>query len=165
MEGVPVNIQHQPRLRRLRTMDGSADPGLASGFAEREQHSFLPTVAEEKARSAFLQPLPASRAVNSVDDGLRFSSSPTLLEVPHRQEMEDDWLLQLSRIQHEGLCEASRVWDEFWEKANAEAASVQSTEDLLKIFLKYESEFMRRWEDVVVATAQKMRGVRDGHVF
>jgi hypothetical protein len=79
--------------------------------------------------------------------------------------MEDDWLLHVSRIQHEGLCEASRVWDEFWDKASTEAASAKSAEDLPNVLSKYEGEFKRHWEGVVAATAQKMRDVRAGHVF
>ncbi|KAK4105239.1 hypothetical protein N658DRAFT_393339, partial [Parathielavia hyrcaniae] len=157
LEGVPVNLQHHSGLRRLRTIGGPTDPSLSSGLDDREYRSYLSTVAEDKAAYVFSQPSPASRAVGSVDDVSLFSSSPTLLERPTRQEMDDEWLLHVSHTQNVGLCEASRVWDEFWERASGEAASAQNAEDLSSALSKYESEFMRRWEGVVAATAQKMR--------
>ncbi|KAK4128515.1 hypothetical protein N657DRAFT_667752 [Parathielavia appendiculata] len=165
LEGMRVNLQHRPGLRRLRTIDNPRDPSISFELDDRVHRTFLSTVAEERAGSMFSQPLPSLRPLRSADDASLVSSSPTLLERPTRQEMEAEWLLYVAQIQHEGLCEASRVWDEFWEKANDDVASARSAEDLSSVLSKLESDFMRRWEGVVAATAQKMRDVRVDPVF
>jgi hypothetical protein len=161
LEGVPVNTHHQPRLRRLRTIDDVLNPSLPAGFIDdKGRQSFLSSVAEENIGFSSSQPRPASRARGPVDDAFFFSSSPTLLEPPSNQETGDDWLLQVSQAQHQGLCEASRAWDEFMERAGAEVASADCSRDLSEVLAKYEGEFTRRWEGVVAGTAQKMRGIR-----
>lgn len=85
-----------------------------------------------------------------------------MIELPTRQEMEDDWLLRISQIQHEGLCEASMVWDEFMGKASVEMASMESSGAVSDVLAKYEGEFARRWDTVLAATAQRMRDARAG---
>jgi hypothetical protein len=159
LEGVPVNTQHQPRLRRLRTVNDSPDPRQSVGLTDTERQTFLSSVAEEKSGYGFSQPEPASR---SIDEGFLFSSSPTLLERPAGHETEDDWLLQFSQIQHQGMCEASRVWDDLMERAGKEVASAETSRELSEVLSKFEGEFARCWNGVVVATAQSMREVRVG---
>lgn len=163
LEGVPVNTHHQPRLRRLRTINDALNPSLTAGFVDdKGRPSFLSSVAEENAGFSFSQPQPASRAGGHVDDAYFFSSSPTLLEPSSNQEMGDDWLFQVSQVQHQGLCEANRIWDELMERADTDVASAESSRDLFELLSKYEGEFARRWEGVVAGTVQKMRGVRAG---
>ncbi|KAK4043128.1 hypothetical protein C8A01DRAFT_13289 [Parachaetomium inaequale] len=159
LEGVPVNTQHQPRLRRLRTVDDTPDSRQPVGFTDTERQSFLSSVAEEKSRYGFSQPEPASR---SIDEAFLFSSSPTLLERPTRHEAEDDWLLPASQIQHQGMCEASRVWDDLMERAGKEVASAEPSRELSEVLSRFEGEFARRWDGVVAATAQNMTEVRVG---
>jgi hypothetical protein len=163
LEGVPVNTHHQSRLRRLRTIDGALNPSLPAGFVDdKGRQSFLSSVAEENVGFSFSQSRPASRTRGPVDDAFFFSSSPTLLEPPSNQETEDEWLFHVSQVQHQGLCEASRIWDEFMETARTEVASADCSRDLSEVLAKYEGEFARRWEGVVAGTVQKMRGVRAG---
>jgi hypothetical protein len=139
------------------------DPTLAAGFVDSKgRQSFLSSVAEENVGFSFSQPGPASRTRGTTDDAFFFSSSPTLLEPPNNQEMGDDWLLQVSQAQHQGLCEASRIWDDLMERAGAEVASADCSRDLLELLARFEGEFARRWEGAVAGTVQKMRGVRTG---
>ena len=159
LEGVPVNLQQQPRLRRLRTIDDVLSSSPSAGADKMERWSLLSSVEEEKVGFAFSQP---EAARGSIDNVSFFSSSPTLLEMPTRHEMEDGWLLQVSQIQHQGLCEASRIWDEFTETVALEAAAVERSEDLSSVLSKYEGEFARRWEGIVAVTAGKMREVQRG---
>lgn len=160
LEGVPVNIQRQLRIRRLRTVNDALSSSQSAGIGNEEKPPSLSRVDEEGAGFAFSQPELARR---SIDDVSLFSSSPTLREILPRQEMEDDWMLQVSQIQHQGLCEASKVWDEFMERSSLEAASAERSEDFLAVLSTYEDEFLRRWEGVVAATVGKMRTVQRGN--
>ncbi|KAK3905254.1 hypothetical protein C8A05DRAFT_12932 [Staphylotrichum tortipilum] len=161
LDAVPVNIHRQPRLRRLRTFHDAPDPGHGLVADSEEYSSLLPSVAEEQQRLAFSQPELVSRAVGYANNVYSFSSSPTLLEVPTRQyPPDDDWLIQVSQIQQEGLCEASRVWDDLMRRADGEVASADSSQDALSVLAKFEAEFARCWEVSVASTAHKMRQVR-----
>ncbi len=161
LEAVPANNQRQPRLRRLRTIHDAAEPRHFPAADSQEYSSFLSNVAEEQENLAFSQPELVSRAVGYANDVYSFSSSPTLLEVPTRRDVpDDDWLIHVSQIQHEGLCEASRVWDELMKRADAEAAAVDGSQDVLGAMAKFKAEFDRCWEVSVASTAQKMREAR-----
>jgi hypothetical protein len=151
---VPVNTQHQPGLRRLRTTDHALGLNPSASFKDNEENSLLYNVAEETSRHSFSQPEPASKAV---DDVFLFSSSPTLFERPTEFEMRDDWLIQILQIQQQGLYEASKIWDEFMDRASKEVAVAEPSRDLPGVLSRFEAEFMRRWEGVVAATAQNMR--------
>jgi hypothetical protein len=139
------------------------DPSLAVGFVDdKGRQSFLSSVTEENVGYSFSQPRPASRARGPADDTLLFSSSPTLLEPSSNQEMGDDWLLHVSQAQHQGLCEASRIWDDLMERAGTEVASADCSRDLSELLSRFEGEFARRWNGVVAGTVHRMRGVRTG---
>ncbi|KAK3295164.1 uncharacterized protein B0H64DRAFT_141016 [Chaetomium fimeti] len=156
LERIPVNAQHQPGLRRLRTANHALDTSPSAGFNYNEENPLLSSVNEEKSRHgfSFSQPNLASKGT---DDVFLFSSSPTLFEQPTERELRDDWLIQCSQIQHQGLCEASKIWDEFVDKANKEMAAAEPSRDLSDVLSRFEDEFTRRWEGVVSATAQNMR--------
>ncbi|KAH6843108.1 hypothetical protein B0I37DRAFT_408020 [Chaetomium sp. MPI-CAGE-AT-0009] len=156
LERVPVNTQHQPRLRRLRTASHALDISPSTGFNDNEENSLLSNITEEKNRHplSYSQPKPASKGT---DDIFHFSSSPTIFEQPTEDEVRDDWLIQSSQIQHQGLCEASKVWDEFMDKAGKAMAAAEPSRDLSDVLSRFEDEFTRRWEGVVAATAQNMR--------
>jgi len=159
-EAVPANIQRQPRVRRLRTIHDAPDPRQFPAPDSQESSSFLPHAAEEHEGLAFSQPELVSRAVGYANDVYSFSSSPTLLEAPTRQDAPDeDWLIQVSQIQHEGLCEASKVWENLMRRADMEVASVDGSQDALGVLAKFEAEFARCWEVSVASTAQRMREV------
>lgn len=153
---VPINTQHQPRFRRLRTTDHALDPRSSPNFKGNEENSLLYNVTEDKATHGFSQPELASKAA---DDAFLFSSSPTLFERPTEDEMRDGWLIRGSQIQHQGLCEATKIWNEFMDRASKEVAVAEPSRDLSDVLSKFEDEFMRRWEGVVAATAQNMRHV------
>ncbi|KAK4154778.1 hypothetical protein C8A00DRAFT_42519 [Chaetomidium leptoderma] len=159
LEGVQSNMQHQPRLRRLRTTNDTLNPSLPAGLDDTQHQTFLSSVAEQNTGSAFSQPEPVSRDAGSIDDAHLFSSSPTLIDSSMRQGMENDWLLRVSQIQHQGLCEANRVWDDFMERGGSEVALAESSEDAAYVLSKLEDDFTRRWEGVVAATTRRMREI------
>ena len=82
--------------------------------------------------------------------------------MPTNPEMEEGWLVQVSHIQHQGLCQASQVWDDLMEKAGLEVALAEGSEDISEVLSKFEHEFAQRWGEVVATTAGKMREVRRG---
>lgn len=156
------NTQYGMGMRRIRTINDASSQELPGGFDDRGYQSFPFAPAERQVETAFSQPEATPRMVWPSDDASITSSSQTLIELPPKQEMEDDWLLRISQIQHEGLCEASMVWDEFMGKADAEMASMESSGAVADALGKYEGEFARRWDTVLAATAQRMRDVRAG---
>ena len=161
LEAARANTQHQSGLRKLRTIDdrlGSSSSPSAE-FAEREHRSLLSDIETGQPGFAFSQ---AGSARGPVDRVSPFSSSPALFKMLTNPEMEDDWLVQISHIQHQGLCEASRVWDDLMEKASLEVASAESSGDMSEVLSKFKLEFSRRWEDVVATAAREMREVRRG---
>ena len=161
LEGVRANTQHQPGLRRLRTIDdrlGSSSSPSAE-FAEKEHRSLLSGVEAGQPEFRFSQ---TGSARGLVDHVSPFSSSPTLLKMPTNPEMEEGWLVQVSHIQHQGLCQASQVWDDLMEKAGLEVALAEGSEDVSEVLSKFEHEFAQRWGEVVATTAGKMREVRRG---
>ncbi|KAL2018252.1 hypothetical protein VTK56DRAFT_1006 [Thermocarpiscus australiensis] len=169
-----VLARHQARLRRLRTISAASGSDFSAGFNGKgalfgrglrttadEVDRFLPTgLAEGEVESAFSQPETTSQGVPPAGDAFITYSNPDLLGVTAKQEMEDEYLLQISLIQHEGLCEASRIWDDFTEKACAEIESTKSSTVVFDVLSKYEQEFVQRWDNIVAATAQKMRAAR-----
>ncbi len=161
LEGVRANIQHHSGLRRLQTVDGGlgSSSSPSAEVAEKEHRSLLSRAEAGQPGFPFSQ---TGSARGPVDDMSPFSSSPTLLKMPTNPEMEDNWLMQVSHIQHQGLCEASKVWDDLMEKASLEVASAESSEDISKVLSKFEHEFAQRWGDVVASTVGKMREVRRG---
>jgi hypothetical protein len=103
-----------------------------------------------------------STAVNddSVGDYCDIDHGNDLLEVLDRQELGENWLLQLFQIQHEGLCEAGRIWDELLARGAADTASAKGPEELVRILSKFEGEFVKSWDAIVSTTARKMREVQ-----
>lgn len=160
LEGVPTSANHQAGLRRLRTIDDVARPELLSRADESDHHGFPASLAGSKGQSSASQPATIPGVAGPVDDFFVPSSSPTLFELPNRQEIDDKLLLRVSQIQHDGLCEASRLWDDFMGRASREMASAENPISVTEVLSKYEGEFVRRWEWVVAATAQKMRLAR-----
>ncbi|KAK3303531.1 uncharacterized protein B0T15DRAFT_278201 [Chaetomium strumarium] len=155
LEGVPAAVRHQSTLRRLQTIDDISRPSMSTGFDGVDfQH------CSENARVAFSQPETSSKTGGSVDDASIPASSQTLFDLPLIPN--DDWLLRVSEIQLEGLCEARRIWDEFMERSGVKAASTESLTDLSKALAKFESEFTRRWDEAVSGTLQQMRDIRSG---
>ncbi|KAL2133468.1 hypothetical protein VTI74DRAFT_2310 [Chaetomium olivicolor] len=157
--GLPVNIQYRVPLQRLRTGDRASERTLTPGPEEKENQFCLSSVAEEEL-GFYSQTEMTSRSPGMTDYDFLLSSGQTLVEPPAKQEMDDDWLMGVSQIQHQGLCEASRVWDEFMGKGAAEVASVEDAKDLSDALSKFEGNFTKRWEEAVAATARKMSEVR-----
>jgi hypothetical protein len=153
--GVQATNQHQSRLRRLRTIDDGPGSSQLARVSD-DEHRSLAVVEEEGAKLVFSQQEPV-RA--SADDVSLSSSSPTLPGWPNKEQTEDEELAQIISIQQQGLCEASRVWEDLTARVTAEG-SRDGSETLSKL----EHEFLRRWEGVVAATAQQMREVRLGRV-
>jgi hypothetical protein len=143
-------------------MDDASNPELSAGFDGRSNQPFAFTTAEGQMESAYSQPELTSRATWPSDDASITSSSQTLLELPNRHDMEDDWLLRISQIQHEGLCEASMVWDDLMGRASVDTASMDRPVAVSDVLAIYEGEFARRWDAVLGATGKKMREARVG---
>ncbi len=159
LDGVQGSTQHQTQLRRLRTVDDGLGLSPSARFDDTEHRSLLTTLEEDRAKVAFSQPGPTR---GPIDDVALFSSSPTLLGLPTKQELVDEWLVEISHIQHQGLCEATRVWEDLMGRAAVDVASAKSSGDVSDVLSKFEQEFVRRWEGVVATTAGKMRQVRPG---
>ncbi|KAH6618117.1 hypothetical protein B0J18DRAFT_271825 [Chaetomium sp. MPI-SDFR-AT-0129] len=152
--GMSLDTRRQSGLRRLRTIDSGLASNLPPDFSSQEQHSLLSSVPERGVHG-FSQPLPGS-------DTFLFSSSPTLLGRPGRGELALEELLLVSQIQHQGLCEASKIWADFMDMVGEELAPVETMEDFLGVLSKFEDEFGRHWDDIVVATTQRMGEVYGG---
>lgn len=153
---VPVNAQHRSGPRRLRTTDHALGTNPSTSFNGNQESPLLFNVTEEKTRHWYSQPEPSLKGTG---DSFLFSSSPTLFERPTEGETKDDWLIRCSQIQHQGLCEASKIWNEFMDRAKKEVAAAEPSRDLSDVLSKFEDEFTRRWEEVVAATAQNMRRI------
>lgn len=166
-EGVSTAAGHRDRLRRLRTIDDASDPEMSTGCGDMGYRPSPTGFHEGRVVSAFSQTEMDHRIAMPLDNASIPSSSPTLLEMPARQDIEDEWLLRISRIQQEGLLEASKIWDDLMERASTEIVSMDSPGAAAGILLaKYEGEFVRRWGAVLAATAQKMRESRvESYVF
>jgi hypothetical protein len=145
-------------LEGSRTVDDALEPAhLAQAYSQGL--GYIPAGGfGNRPSSAFSQTETALGSGGYLDDASLISSSQTLLEPPAEQETTDeDWLMRISQIQHQGLCEASGVWEEFMAKAGVEVESKALSMDVSEVLLRYEGEFTRRWEEVVKSTAQKMR--------
>ncbi|AEO58802.1 hypothetical protein MYCTH_53690, partial [Thermothelomyces thermophilus ATCC 42464] len=154
LEGFSVDKQRPARIRRLVTIDNASYSRQPSEFDEKIQQSPLFNAFEETRGHV---PPKSESSQNNIDDAIIFSSSPTLFESPTDPDMTDDWLLQVSQAQHQGLAQASSIWDDFVEKASKDMASAEPSDGLADILSKYENEFAERWNGVVVATAHQMR--------
>lgn len=169
LEAISPNPRYFVKPRRLHTINDTPSSELSFGLDE-SRYQFTPRrFADGTVGASFSQPAPY-RSEGCVDDMSITSSSQTLIGLPNREEMEDDWLLRISQIHHEGLCEAATVWDEFMRRAASEMKSTESSglgsEAMSDVLVKYESEFTRRWDAVLAATAQKMRDARaEGFAF
>ncbi|KAK4241475.1 hypothetical protein C8A03DRAFT_12242 [Achaetomium macrosporum] len=157
LEGVPAAIRRQATLRRLRTIDDTSRPDLSTG-SDGVDFQHIP----ENAGFAFSHLETSSKSGGSVDNASIPASSQTLVDLPSKPEMDDDWLLRVSEIQLEGLCEVRRIWDEFMERGGVEVASAESSRDLSKVLAKFEGEFTQRWDEVVSATVRQMREIPFG---
>lgn len=155
---MPFDTGRQSGLRRLRTIGGGSGSSLSPDFSSQEQHSLLSSVPE-RGGHGFSQPLPGS---GPVGDTFHFSSSPTLLGHSGRGDLGLEDLLLVSQIQHQGLCEASKIWADFMDMVGEDLAPVETMEDFLGVLSKFEDEFGRHWDDVVVATTQRMAEVYGG---
>lgn len=162
LERVPGTPQYPVSLNGLRTIVDVPTPDLPAEFDAKGYPPFSYSPAHGQIESAVSQPTTTSRVAWPSDDASITSSSQTLLELPNRQEMEDDWLLRISQVQHEGLCEASLMWDDLMDRASVDMASVDGSGAVSEVLAKYEGEFARRWDAVLSATAQKMREARVG---
>jgi hypothetical protein len=90
------------------------------------------------------------------------SQGSTLLDTNQDRELDDEMLVLLSQVQHEGLCEASKLWDEFMQRIEADSAGLDHPQDASERLGKYEDEFTRRWNAVLAATVQRAREIRSG---
>lgn len=136
-----TDLQRQARIKRLVTADNNTFEE-ATGYASSQPKS----------------------SQNDMDDTFMFESSPTLLELPIDSDTIDDWLIQVSQVQHQGLAQASGIWDDLGEKARKDLVSAQTSDGLTNILSKYEKEFVERWDGVVAATAHRLREVRQHRV-
>ncbi|KAL2259954.1 hypothetical protein VTK26DRAFT_6191 [Humicola hyalothermophila] len=167
LHAVPTSTRYLLKPRRLHTINDTPSSELSPGFDESGYQIARTGPAEGATGPPFSQPAPY-RSEGFVDDVSITSSSQTLVGLPTQLEMADDWLLRISQIQHEGLCEASMIWDEFAKRAADEIKSTERSGPGLgsgavpEILAEYETEFARRWDAVLAVTAQKMRDARAG---
>ncbi|KAL2146734.1 hypothetical protein VTI28DRAFT_2569 [Corynascus sepedonium] len=154
-----VYTQYHPRLWRLRTINDTSEFSLLERFDETTQQSTLSSVTEKIDGHEVTKP---NLALRAADDSFSFSSSPTLFESPTDPRSSDEWLLQVSQAQHQGLAEASRIWNEFVERVSKDMASAEPSKGLAGLLSKHEDEFAKRWNGVIAAATHQMRqGKRD----
>ncbi|KAK0739177.1 hypothetical protein B0T21DRAFT_382273 [Apiosordaria backusii] len=70
-------------------------------------------------------------------------------------------VLRISQIQHEGLTEATRVWDDMMEKGRIAISSLEDPEEAFRVLTGYQDEFTKRWDRVVASTVREMREVEN----
>lgn len=143
----------------MRTINDTSEFSLLERFDETTQQSTLSSVTEEINGHEVTKP---NLALRAADDSFSFSSSPTLFESPTDPRSSDEWLLQVSQAQHQGLAEASRIWNEFVERVGKDMASAEPSKGLAGLLSKHEDEFAKRWNGVIAAATHQMRqGKRD----
>lgn len=74
-----------------------------------------------------------------------------------------DHLQQFVHSYHEGLCEATSIWDGLMERGRREADSVEDETEAFKIYTRYAETFATRLDDLAGITVRKMREARGGH--
>ncbi|KAK4201074.1 hypothetical protein QBC40DRAFT_325155 [Triangularia verruculosa] len=70
-------------------------------------------------------------------------------------------LLQLSKIQHEGLIDATRLWNEMMGKARRAINGVNDGDEAFYVLCQFKEEFKKRWDRVVASTLREMKEVED----
>lgn len=164
----PVGLGSQPLRRTTSVLETTP---MASTI-QRSASALLPTTQDEgqtltgrhgfASPLSFSQPEAASRALVPGEGSSIMSQGSTLLDTNQDRELDDEMLVLLSQVQHEGLCEASKLWDEFMQRIEADSAGLDHPQDASERLGKYEDEFTRRWNAVLAATVQRAREIRSG---
>lgn len=170
VDGVPEEAGELERLRQAHTFDDTSGLGGSTASASTtniEENNHLPPVTFTGGRteSGSWQSEAMPNTLGFIHDAYSTGSHPVSVEDPAKQALRDDWILQIFQIQHEGLCEVSRIWDYFTEKGAVETASVENSEQVSNVLSKYEEEFGRLWDAIVSSTVGKMKGVQVGSPF
>lgn len=178
LDTAQAGIRDLARLRRTHTVDGSLVPGSTKelpGFAEtgatfangygidaKRTPLTSPNSIGGISQPTFSQPEPTPRGQDSIGYTYGAGIATTSIGESAKQEARDDWLLQMSQVYHEGLCEVSRIWDDFMAKGAVKTASIEGPEHMSGALSAYEGEFTQRWNGIVASTVQKMRELQTG---
>lgn len=73
-----------------------------------------------------------------------------------------DHLQQFVHSYHEGLCEATKIWDGLMERGRKETDSVEDDTEAFKIYTRYAETFATRLDDLAGITVRKMREAKGG---
>lgn len=60
-------------------------------------------------------------------------------------------------LSHEGLLEATRIWDTLFEKGKSEAQPVDNLDEAVKIWSKYAGDWERQLKTLATRVSEKMR--------
>jgi len=60
-------------------------------------------------------------------------------------------------LSHEGLLEATRIWDTLIEKGKSEAQSVDNLDEAVKIWSKYAEDWENQLKTLAARVSEKMR--------
>ncbi|KAK0641212.1 hypothetical protein B0T16DRAFT_419424 [Cercophora newfieldiana] len=71
--------------------------------------------------------------------------------------VSDDVLLRTSRLSHEGLLEATKIWNDLMERGRKEAELVENLDEMYKIWSKYGRECQRQFDNLAASFAKTMR--------
>lgn len=87
----------------------------------------------------------------------RPASTRQVTEIP-----APDHLHQFVHSYHEGLCEATKIWDGLMERGRKEADTVEDDMEAFKIYTRYAETFATRLDDLAGITVRRMREAKGG---
>ncbi|KAK4190949.1 hypothetical protein QBC35DRAFT_488619 [Podospora australis] len=109
---------------------------------------------------------PAPKFVRATVTDVPFQPTPTPAPIretrpdpPIKRKVDSLGLWRISEVSHEGLSEATRLWDEFMEKGRQAMKSSEDPKKALDSLAKYEKEFTHRWNRIVAAHDRELREV------
>jgi hypothetical protein len=120
-------------------------------------------------------PVFASNQGAIMDEMVPFNSKPAALntlvpianntfnssrDIQQDADVDDILLFRISELNHEGLCQATRIWEDLMERSQKETDSVEDLKTAKDIWSKYADEWTRQLDGLTATFAQKMREAR-----